>query len=325
MFGQLVPAGGGLPIPLLKEQALLGRNFNCDIVIPSSKISDRHCLLKYKNGIWWVKDLDSQHGTGINGKRIKTQRILPKQILCVPKMRFRIEYELPPGESQLSAEAIAMSVLAQSPSAKPDQPDSDSTRPTAAPASQKRQTPAATKATSGSQPHNRQDVVSREIPSGQNTSPQKRYLGKLTPSGGGSPIALLEETLTVGRSRSASIRLQLSNVSSRHCSLSWEDGHWFVEDLGSTNGVRVNGQKVDRHILMPGDKLSISSNRFVIDYSPVGLPPVDMSLFKTSLLEKAGLQGILASDKAPGWITSHETHNDETGRIKYRLDDSDPD
>ena len=316
MFGQLVPAGGGLPIPLLKEQTVLGRNFNCDIVVPSSKVSDRHCVLRFKDGFWWVKDLDSQNGTGIDGKRIRKQKILPKQILCVPKMRFRVEYELPvSGPQQIEVDDLAMSVLTM-PADKTAQPESDESQVTAKPRSQKLPSQ---DVSNGATP-----APCKGVGTELNTRSQKRFLGKLTPSGGGPPIALLETNLTVGRSRSSSIRLKFANVSSRHCRLTWEDGYWFVEDLGSSNGVRVNGEKVDRRILMPGDKLSISSNRFVIDYKPVGEPPLDMSMFSKSLLEKAGLQNVLDSEKAPGWITSHETHDDNGGRIKYRLDDSDP-
>lgn len=155
-------------------------------------------------------------------------------------------------------------------------------------------------------------------------SSQKKYLGKLVPKGGGDPIPLLKPDLLIGRSRQADIRLKFSTVSGRHCTLEWRDGYWFVEDLGSSNGVKINGERVDRRHLIPGDQLSISSQRFTIEYTPEGEPPVDPNLTSKSLLEKAGLQDVLQSDNAPAWITSHEKDIDDAPR-RYRLDDSDPD
>lgn len=315
MFGQLIPAGGGIPIPLLNKRILVGRDTGCDVVIPSKAISDQHCELKLKDGYWWVRDLDSRNGTGINGKKISRKRILPKQVLCVPKMRFRIVYDAPAAKpAEIPDDAMVLNFLAE-----------DAT-PTKSPSKPKHRTPSDTPA-SPREEHSaeRSSQPSKSPTEASNAQTErKRFLGKLTPSGGGEPIALLQTKLNVGRSRSSDIRLKFASVSSRHCNLEYEDGYWFVEDLGSSNGVRVNGEKVDRRVLMPGDKLSISSQRFVIDYKPVGEPPRDMSLLSKSLLEKAGLQDLLDSDHQPGWITSHE-EKDDNRRIKYRLDDSDPD
>ena len=47
--------------------------------------------------------------------------------------------------------------------------------------------------------------------------------------------------LTVGRRESCDICLQFQNVSSRHCEFVYANGHWTVKDLGSSNGVKVNG------------------------------------------------------------------------------------
>jgi len=361
MFGQLLPAGGGLPHSLTKPRMIVGRGFNCDVVVPASAISDKHCLLRFKDGYWWVKDLESRHGTAINGIKVSKQRILPNDILCLPKARFRIVYDLPVDTSQMSDESMAMHALTEtspqptssasdspatntanttkdsrdapttrSPIRKPvPRPDSDKRRAVVAQvekrAEQKKQerdekTPS--QATSKPIPATRQKI--QRQPAKQAKAPSKRFLGKLTPTGGGPPIALLEPNLIVGRSRSCGIRIKASTISSRHCSLAYEDGYWFAEDLGSSNGIRINGEQVDRQILMPGDKLAISTARYIIDYQPVGEPPRDMSMFSKSLLEKAGLQNVLDGDEAPKWVTSHETHDDEDGRIKYRLDDSDP-
>src|SRR4051812_18952070 len=62
-LGILQPLGGGDPIPLRKEELLLGRRMTCDIRLDFENISGRHCILRLTNGIWHVRDLGSTNGT----------------------------------------------------------------------------------------------------------------------------------------------------------------------------------------------------------------------------------------------------------------------
>ena len=45
MFGELIPVGGGDPIPLMKEQLVIGRREKCDIVLRFANVSGEHCEL----------------------------------------------------------------------------------------------------------------------------------------------------------------------------------------------------------------------------------------------------------------------------------------
>lgn len=117
-------------------------------------------------------------------------------------------------------------------------------------------------------------------------------LGVLNPVGGGDPIPLLHEKLLVGRRSSCDISLKFPNVSSHHCELEFTNGYWQVRDLGSRNGVKVNGEKVDSKHLMPGDILHVARHRFEVQYNPTGDGPVpeEENPFSRGLLEKAGLE-----------------------------------
>jgi pSer/pThr/pTyr-binding forkhead associated (FHA) protein len=67
------------------------------------------------------------------------------------------------------------------------------------------------------------------------------------------------------------------NISGRHCLLRFQDGYWYIQDLGSTNGVKVNGVRIqqDRVLLRPGSEISIAKREFTIAYTPpVGSGPV---------------------------------------------------
>ena len=63
--------------------------------------------------------------------------------------------------------------------------------------------------------------------------------------------------MVVGRSREADIVLQDPNVSRRHAELRKDDDGWQIVDLGSTNGIKVNGRRVDTQPLRPGDQVTI--------------------------------------------------------------------
>ena len=63
--------------------------------------------------------------------------------------------------------------------------------------------------------------------------------------------------VVVGRSREAHRVLADPNVSRRHAELRRDESGWQVVDLGSTNGIKVNGRRVDQAGLSPGDQITI--------------------------------------------------------------------
>ena len=122
--------------------------------------------------------------------------------------------------------------------------------------------------------------------------------GELIPLGGGDPIPLLKKQLLVGRRESCDIVLRFANVSAHHCQLFVNGGYWFVRDMQSRNGVKVNGIRVQEKRLGPGDTLAIAKHSYKLDYEPaelgaVGPPPADdlpAEIMTESLLARAGLK-----------------------------------
>ena len=109
---------------------------------------------------------------------------------------------------------------------------------------------------------------------------------------------MLKRSLLVGRRESCDIVLRFPNVSAHHCQLDCNGGYWYVRDLDSRNGTKVNGVRVVEKRLDPGDVLSIANRNYDVKYSPVengavGPPPADVpryDVFGKSLLERAGLE-----------------------------------
>jgi hypothetical protein len=71
---------------------------------------------------------------------------------------------------------------------------------------------------------------------------------------------------TLGRSKAADCVLRDPNVSRRHAELRRsESGDWEIADLGSTNGVKVNGRRVGSARLNPGDEVTLGTTSFRFD------------------------------------------------------------
>jgi FhaA, N-terminal domain/FHA domain len=75
--------------------------------------------------------------------------------------------------------------------------------------------------------------------------------------GDGRRNVLSGSRVVLGRSREADIVLQDPNVSRRHAELRRDESGWQIVDLGSTNGIKVNGRRVNNQPLSQGDQITI--------------------------------------------------------------------
>jgi hypothetical protein len=81
----------------------------------------------------------------------------------------------------------------------------------------------------------------------------------------GPDITLDRTMVVVGRHPACDTRLDSLRVSRHHCCMTQESGDVVVRDLGSTNGIRINGQRVEIGRLRPGDELSIAHIRYRLE------------------------------------------------------------
>jgi hypothetical protein len=74
-----------------------------------------------------------------------------------------------------------------------------------------------------------------------------------------------DERLLIGRHPACDIVVADPSVSRRHAQLTFRDGVWILQDLASTNGTAVNGERVGRAALHSGDLLELGAQPFEIE------------------------------------------------------------
>jgi pSer/pThr/pTyr-binding forkhead associated (FHA) protein len=84
-------------------------------------------------------------------------------------------------------------------------------------------------------------------------------------AGSAPPVALHRPVLLIGRHLECDVRIDSQKISRRHCCVAIAYDRVLIRDLGSRNGVRVNGRLVEEMRLHPGDELAIGPSLFRLE------------------------------------------------------------
>jgi len=226
------------PFKLTKPQIWLGRDPSCDIVFQSDAVmvSRKHAEIANQNGSFFLTDNNSFNGTLVNGQRITAHTPIyhnDEIQLGVggPVMRFNSPARVAPkGASLAGQRAVAASNIAPSPLDNLENVGSKTMVANIGNISQK---------------------VSLD------DSSQPQLLMSLTFGG--------KQELSIGRSENNDIVLDGLQISNRHARLVQSGGGIAIEDFNSTNGVYINGARVTRQNILPGDHVQIGSFLLQID------------------------------------------------------------
>lgn len=101
-------------------------------------------------------------------------------------------------------------------------------------------------------------------------------------------IDLFHDDITIGRGESNNISIAARTISKQHAMISHENNHWFIEDLNSKAGVKLNDKRINsRSKLKQDDIVSIGGAAFVF-----GLNEPEILLRQdTIIMHAAQLQG----------------------------------
>jgi len=89
----------------------------------------------------------------------------------------------------------------------------------------------------------------------------------------GMTFPLEGDQLTIGRDSSNGVAINDAEISRRHSRLSFQGGKYVLEDLGSTNGTFVNGQRLGGPVVLkPGDVVSLGE-QIVLMYDAMNMDP----------------------------------------------------
>jgi|GEM_PF-7053489 len=119
----------------------------------------------------------------------------------------------------------------------------------------------------------------------------KQYILKISgPEISTQEYVFEQDFVVVGRSQSkCHIVLDDGDVSSIHAKFALEEGNLFIEDLNSSNGVYVNGEKVRKSLIIEGDEILIGSISFLVGVRSEMLQEASgrlMPISERDLLEK---------------------------------------
>jgi pSer/pThr/pTyr-binding forkhead associated (FHA) protein len=82
---------GRSTIPLNPLPAIVGRDPDCDVRLRDPSVSRLHCEISQINGRLLVLDLESSHGTFINGRRVRFAHVVPGDTLRLGRTRLVVE------------------------------------------------------------------------------------------------------------------------------------------------------------------------------------------------------------------------------------------
>jgi pSer/pThr/pTyr-binding forkhead associated (FHA) protein len=129
-------------------------------------------------------------------------------------------------------------------------------------------------------------------------------IARLIPLDGSPPIDVQKDLIVIGRSEDCDLRIDHKSVSKLHCVITRTDGLLMLRDLGSTNGTRVNGQRVRRATLLPNDQLHFASVGYKVFIGVAEASPPKVEVEYTQQLNAEDVQRLAKKAENPGDLDS---------------------
>jgi hypothetical protein len=118
---RLVPASGS-HIEIEGEQAIVGRDPGCDVVVNDGSVSRKHARLEHRGGNWMVVDQGSANGTFLDSQRVAETVLRHGQELRFGAMAFRVEIEEEAGATIVTPMSAVSEATVMQPAVVPPRP-----------------------------------------------------------------------------------------------------------------------------------------------------------------------------------------------------------
>jgi len=83
----------------------------------------------------------------------------------------------------------------------------------------------------------------------------------------GQPFTVNKDRYVIGRGKQSSdLTIKDPNVSRQHALIEFINGQYFISDMGSTNGIEYQGQRVQRRAIADGDVVRICDHELSFSY-----------------------------------------------------------
>jgi len=209
--------GKSTVVPLVRDEISIGRKEGNTIRLTERNVSRKHARLRRSNGAFSIEDLSSFTGVKVNGRRIGGE------------LQLHAGDQITIGDYQLALQAEGTDANATMP---------ETTAPLGA---------------VGASP----DAVTALIAAPGAVAGPPARLVMLSPPAPGQEFALNRPRMRLGRAEDLDMWVNHRSISREHAEFQVEGDAFRVVDLGSSNGLRVNGQEKRSHDLATGDVIEI--------------------------------------------------------------------
>ena len=263
----------------LGSRTIVGREPGCDLLIDRDTCSRRHAELLIEGDHLRVTDLGSANGTFLNGEKIEQANARPGDVLRFDKQQF-IVVGPAPAQVPHDSRAADLTVLRAATGAQTifeEGPRESAAAPL----------PARALNTDTNPPLADAETLWLVRP------PPPAELTEITAAGEPRVFVLACDRQRLGRGEECAIVLAEKSVSKLHAEFAYERGAWLVRDLGSSNGVLVNGQRIQERELVTGDRVQLGRLEFAFRCQAAGDDGEDATmLFRPAPAAARGTGGV---------------------------------
>ena len=233
--------------PVDTDQTLIGRDERAHVpLFGDNNVAPLHAIIFRQGSQYVLQDQNTVIGVGHNGQRVATAQLSPGDTFQVGSHNLQFLMK----DSAARALHEGRAHAAQTGAPQPAQPMQPIHQPYQAPGAQTYVQPSAHMGSPAPQP----------IAAGNTGATLLAVSGPLT--GQRFPVS---GTLEAGREAQGIPLAFDPQASRRHAAFTLAGGGLSVQDLGSTNGTFVNGQRVPASALKPGDTVTIGNNTFRVE------------------------------------------------------------